>query len=710
MLTVSTLSEDSLGDSVTDDSTTAQRAQPTIVELINVSKWAAPARLTTRSRQNDALQSLIELCVALWQAKNLSKGVLFSEPLDTLLDDLSLQIPAGCVVGVVDIGGRSRTAFLKVVGNVQPPSRGEVRLYGRAGSVAQAELFSMPHRTCRINFANSAKLTGLQAADIDAGLERIPSFSGLGEYLDVPQRRLPKWVSSDLAISLMCCLDLDLLITEEVSRPVSDAVKESWSEYLRSAPEKKKTVVLSGKRVENIIAASTHLLLIDKGRIRAFGPTQEICADHMPFLEMAATTVSKIDDRFDSAGSSISDEEDEDLDAVDNEDLDAVDNEADHESVFPVAETPLEIVETPLEVTETPVESGPAESDLPLWEDGRTRLSFEAHQFHVAARAQGLDARTLKRLDHSYDYESDLCRLMCPERPLFRREDGGNIMIPVQTFVPNLQLRPELELSLTKQEGPVLRIRARDNITVSDPSLVMLETPLPPHLLANERYAISVGLTVVGDSGPPRVLGLKDSVKFRVRRDDNDVPVEPNCDLHGSASWEFERCTDEERTSDTALWFSFAPDGRGEVTRSFGGIPIVSEFEELRFSTSLVVGEPNSEVSASLDLATPASGTIRYALPTPEKITEPGQYSVSVVLRGKELGPSLFRVTMTTLTRASAEARVLPIRVQCDGCLIVSRETGPHVLTAGKPAAMELDRSWNVRSLSTERTRLGTAC
>jgi hypothetical protein len=65
---------------------------------------------------------------------------------------------------------------------------------------------------------------------------------------------------------------------------------------------------------------------------------------------------------------------------------------------------------------------------------------------------------------------------------------------------------------------------------------------------------------------------------------------------------------------------------------------------------------------------------------------------------GKELGSSLFRVTLTTLIRP--KSRALPEQVQSEGCIVVkrlnSREAEWEELT-GIPSAMELEQRWSVR-------------
>lgn len=659
--------EASLDESVGRAPPSQANDRATIAELVNVSKWDAPERLTARLRRNEALQSLIELSIALWRARSLARGVWRSEPLGRLLDDVTLKIPAGCVVGVIDIGGRSRTALLQMLGNVRSPSRGEVRLYGRMGSTAQALLLPLPHLTCRINLINSARVVGMQAAAIDEALGRVDAFSGLGGFLDVSQRRVPKPVLVDLAMSWSCCLDLDLLVADEVSRPVSERVRESWHEYLQSAPERKMTVVISGKRVEPIIAASTHLLLIDQGRVRAFGPTEEVSSDHARFLEDAASAPTAADQTSDF-----------DETVVDGDDDYLDDGEPDDESVaIPAVEEP-----------DLPPVSKPSypQADLQPAREARIRLSFDLELFRQAQR-------TSEEPEAPLPHVSGLCRIRRPVKPLFRHSVGSNFVLPVQTLVPNLRLRPELEISTPENNVRVLRIRTNHDIVVEEPSLVMLEAPVPPRLLARGQYELRAALEVAQDEGPPSLLGSKEIIKFRVKGRGKRSADEASFNLHGQATWQFKRGAN--RTSENDLWLSLPANGGGEIMLTSDGIPVVGDAEDLEFSTSINIERAGSEVSAFLVLQTAAGGTIRYALPTPERDARPGPYSLSVTISGRELGCSPFHVTLTTLigsTQSSGEVKP----VQRDGSFVITRDAATTKL-ATAPAAMELEPTWNVR-------------
>jgi hypothetical protein len=125
------------------------------------------------------------------------------------------------------------------------------------------------------------------------------------------------------------------------------------------------------------------------------------------------------------------------------------------------------------------------------------------------------------------------------------------------------------------------------------------------------------------------------------------------------------------------------------------GIPAVDGAKEIEFSTLIRIEHAKSEVAAFLILETATGGTIRYALPSPEQIARPGRYCLTVTLNARELGCSLFHVTLTTLT-ARPQSPAETKQLERDGSFIVAREAS-MAARAKTPAAMEIEQAWYVR-------------
>jgi ABC-type polysaccharide/polyol phosphate transport system ATPase subunit len=280
---------------------TEYNEHPPAIELISVGKWeGSVAHIQKRFVRNESLQSLIELILAMRHVEDHRKGAVRDKPLEALLRNFSLTIARGSVVGVVDIGGRSRDALIRILGNSEFPSAGAIRLYGSLAAFGQLGVADTPYKDCRQLIERGARLVGIPRPDINQAMARVPEFSGLGEQLDLPLRRVSRSVIADLGLSFLCCLDYDILIADEISRPRSKRVMAGWQSYLEAAPKRNKTVVVTSGDTGKLEGVCTHLLLIKEAGLFAYGPALEIEAEHADFLVEARTAPRMQETHFES--------------------------------------------------------------------------------------------------------------------------------------------------------------------------------------------------------------------------------------------------------------------------------------------------------------------------------------------------------------------------------------------------------------------------
>lgn len=298
------IADKEFGDNDADGSTIA-------VRLDSVSKWRGIVDLNGRRYvQNELLQSLIELSLASRSIKQYAHGRAGDKPLEPVLKGISVTIERGSIVGVVDIGGQSRYALLRILANCESPSIGTVSFFGKVAALQRIGNPLYGHMTCQENLALEARFMGLRASEVRAALARVPEFSGAGHILDLPSRRVDRAVFQDLGLSFQCCLDFDVLVADELLRPRLETVVQSWTTYLQRAPDAGKTVILSSRDVGKLLLYCTHLLLIDQTELLAYGPAATIKAEFGPFLDRASAASGKAVAQPDMLTEAIDDEDD----------------------------------------------------------------------------------------------------------------------------------------------------------------------------------------------------------------------------------------------------------------------------------------------------------------------------------------------------------------------------------------------------------------
>lgn len=282
--------------------------RPPAIELISVSKWhGSVAQIDRRFVRNESLQTLIELVISIRDVEGHRKGATRDKSLVPLLKGVTLTIERGSVVGVMDIGGPSRDAAIRIMENSEIPSAGVVRFFGKVAAFGQLGASVNPYLSCRQNIEFGARLVGIPRRDIRRAMAAVPEASGLGEHLDTPLRRLPKSIFMDLGISFLLCLDYDIMVADEVARPRSEPVGGAWRDYIERVPETGKTIITTSLNLAKLESLCTHLLLIKDAELLAYGPAQEIEEQYADFIAEARATP-----KAEEAGFAAGDEEDDD--------------------------------------------------------------------------------------------------------------------------------------------------------------------------------------------------------------------------------------------------------------------------------------------------------------------------------------------------------------------------------------------------------------
>ena len=203
------------------------------------------------------------------------KGALAYEKL-WALRDVELTVREGETVGIVGRNGAGKSTLLKVVSRVLKPSKGRVEVRGAVSPILELGTGFDHELTGLENIFLNALLLGRSRREIQAKLEEIVNFSGLGDFIRSPIRNYSSGMLARLGFSIATAWLPEILILDEVLAVGDAAFTEKCEKKMRTFHDAGITILVVSHSEKVIRDTCTRCVWLDAGRLRADGGTDEV--------------------------------------------------------------------------------------------------------------------------------------------------------------------------------------------------------------------------------------------------------------------------------------------------------------------------------------------------------------------------------------------------------------------------------------------------
>src|SRR5215831_4444558 len=203
------------------------------------------------------------------------------------VDDLSLRVERGQILGLLGPNGAGKTTTLRALMGLLHPDAGAITIFGRRvhpGSPALSRLGSfvegpgfLPHLSGRANLELYWRATGRPAGT--ANLTEVLEIAGLGDAIDRPVRTYSRGMSQRLAIAQAMLGLPDLLVLDEPMNGLDPPQIREMRDVLLGYAAAGRTVILSSHMLAEVEQTCSHVVVMHLGRRIAAGPVAEITGD-----------------------------------------------------------------------------------------------------------------------------------------------------------------------------------------------------------------------------------------------------------------------------------------------------------------------------------------------------------------------------------------------------------------------------------------------
>jgi len=199
-----------------------------------------------------------------------------ADPYFWALHGVSFEIPRGQLIGLIGPNRAGKSVLLKVLARVTQPSDGFAEVRGAMAAVLEGGAPFQSELTGRENLTLNGIVFGMDRHEVEAKLEAMVAFAGIGPFLDTPVKHYSSGMVARLALAMTIHLGRDLLLIDETLATGDEAFREKCVRTLRALTADGRTVLLVSHEPALISQTCQRCLCLEAGQLVDDGPTSEV--------------------------------------------------------------------------------------------------------------------------------------------------------------------------------------------------------------------------------------------------------------------------------------------------------------------------------------------------------------------------------------------------------------------------------------------------
>lgn len=200
------------------------------------------------------------------------------------VDNLSLKVPKGEILGILGKNGAGKSTLLKMITGVVTPSAGNIKIDGKISSLLELGTAFNPELTGYENIYENGQVMGLTNEEIEEKKQEIIDFADIGEHLYQPVKTYSSGMFSRLAFACAMNVNPDILIVDEVLSVGDMAFQEKSITKMKEIREKGTTILFVSHSLSAIRNFCDRAIWMKNGKIIMDGKTEEVTEAYKTYM------------------------------------------------------------------------------------------------------------------------------------------------------------------------------------------------------------------------------------------------------------------------------------------------------------------------------------------------------------------------------------------------------------------------------------------
>jgi homopolymeric O-antigen transport system ATP-binding protein len=197
------------------------------------------------------------------------------------LDDVSFEVQAGEVVGIIGRNGAGKSTLLKILSRITKPTRGHAEIKGRVGSLLEVGTGFHPELTGRENIFLNGAILGMRKAEIERKFDEIVEFAEIQNFIDTPVKRYSSGMYVRLAFAVAAHMETEVLLIDEVLAVGDIAFQKKCLGRMDQVARDGRTVIFVSHDMNAIQVLCQKAIHLDHGKIVGMGRASEQVVNYL---------------------------------------------------------------------------------------------------------------------------------------------------------------------------------------------------------------------------------------------------------------------------------------------------------------------------------------------------------------------------------------------------------------------------------------------
>jgi lipopolysaccharide transport system ATP-binding protein len=200
------------------------------------------------------------------------------------LDDVSLTVRPGEVLGVIGRNGAGKSTLLKIISQVTEPTSGRVTVRGRLASLLEVGTGFHHELSGRENVYLSGAILGMSKRELSRQFDAIVDFAEIGDYLDTPVKRYSSGMLVRLAFAVAAHLQPNILLLDEVLAVGDAGFRAKCVRRMKELISSNVAVLFVSHQRSQIAEVCDRCVVLHKGRLAFSGDPESAWQEYVRFL------------------------------------------------------------------------------------------------------------------------------------------------------------------------------------------------------------------------------------------------------------------------------------------------------------------------------------------------------------------------------------------------------------------------------------------